>query len=192
MTAAIALGDFRRTPAVWPAVWIAALTATFVLGLYPDLLPWADKYPTDWLLPASSWIRVSMTWLISVFVDITRAISYVVGLPLQLAFAVLERGLPVGESITVPPVSWVGLTLAFVIAGFALGSWRLAALCGLCFLYLAFFGQWASAMRTLALVINCVVFGVIVGLLIGIWGYRSPRLNTLVIVPLLDLAQAMP
>src|SRR3546814_18550420 len=54
------------------------------------------------------------------------------------------------------------------------------------------FGQWDSAMRTLALVVICVPLGVVIGLLVGIAGYRRPGFNRAVIVPALDLAQAMP
>ena len=39
------------------------------------------------------------------------------------------------------------------------------------------FGQWESAMLTLGLVLIALPLGVIIGLAIGIWGYRQPRAN---------------
>ena len=59
--------------------------------------------------------------------------------------------------------------------GYIYGGIRLAALCGLSFLSLAVFRVWDNAMLTLALIVICVPFCVVTGLLVGIWGYRSPR-----------------
>jgi glycine betaine/proline transport system permease protein len=47
-------------------------------------------------------------------------------------------------------------------------------------------------MLTLALIVICVPFCVVTGLLTGIWGYRSPRTAKLLIGPTLDLMQTMP
>ena len=52
------------------------------------------------------------------------------------------------------------------------GGWQLAALAGGCFLYLALFGQWASAMTTLASIVVAVPLGVAGGMLLGIAAYR--------------------
>ncbi len=76
--------------------------------------------------------------------------------------------------------------------GYVAGGRKLAALCGLSFLALAVFGVWDNAMLTLALIIICVPFCVITGLLIGIWAYRSPRVNQWLISPSLDLMQTIP
>ena len=53
-------------------------------------------------------------------------------------------------------------------------DWKLAALVGGCFLYLAMFGQWDSAMVTLSSIVVAVPIGVAGGLLLGILAYRSP------------------
>src|SRR3546814_8596859 len=50
---------------------------------------------------------------------------------------------------------------------------------GLCFLYLAVFGQWDSAMVTLASILIAVPLGVGGGLLLGIAGYRWPWFDRL-------------
>src|SRR5207237_2613841 len=58
--------------------------------------------------------------------------------------------------------------------------------------YLALFGQWDSAMLTLGLVLIALPLGVAIGLAIGIWGYRQPRVNRWLILPILDIGQATP
>jgi glycine betaine/proline transport system permease protein len=70
-------------------------------------------------------------------------------------------------------------------------DWKLAALVGGCFLYLAVFGQWDSAMMTLSSIIVAVPIGVTGGLMLGILAHRSPWFEK-VIRPVLDLMQTVP
>ena len=51
-------------------------------------------------------------------------------------------------------------------------------LAGGCFLYLAAFGQWQSAMVTLSSIVIAVPLGVAGGLLLGIAGYRCAALSS--------------
>ena len=82
-----------------------------------------------------------------------------------------------------------------VVLAAGLGAWaggvRLAVLVGGCFLYLAVFGQWASAMATLASILVAVPLGAAAGLLLGIAGHRWPRLDR-AMTPVLDLMQTVP
>ena len=48
-----------------------------------------------------------------------------------------------------PPLPWVAVVGIAAALGYRLGGMRLALLAGGAFLYLAVFGQWASAMTTL-------------------------------------------
>jgi glycine betaine/proline transport system permease protein len=195
MSVAVATPQLRGAPSSWRVVWLVAVVVTVALYLLRDQLPWTDSYPKDWQLPFAAWVNVAMRWVIDNFFDLTRAFSAILAVPLQIAFALFERGFTIGEgdaAIVVPPLSWVGVSATVAIIGYAYGGWRLAALGGLSFFYLALFGQWGSAMRTLSLIVITVPLGVVIGLLLGIVGYRRPGLNRAVIVPLLDLAQAMP
>ncbi|MGR3405672.1 ABC transporter permease, partial [Roseovarius indicus] len=70
-------------------------------------------------------------------------------------------------------------------------DWKLAALVGGCFLYLAVFGQWQSAMVTLASVLIAVPIGSVGGLLLGILAYRMPAFEAM-LRPILDLMQTVP
>jgi len=130
--------------------------------------------------PIADWIGAVMQWVIAVFFNVTRAISALLQLPLNFAFGLLSKGFDIGpraSALHIPPLSWIGVTAAVAITGYAYGGRRLALGTGLCFLYLALFGQWDSAMLTLGLVLIALPLGVAIGLAIGIWGYRQPRVN---------------
>ncbi|KJS09147.1 MAG: ABC transporter permease, partial [Hoeflea sp. BRH_c9] len=72
-----------------------------------------------------------------------------------------------------------------------LGGLRLALLAGGCFLFLAVFGQWTSAMITLASILVAAPLGVLFGLLFGIAAWRWRWVERM-IAPLLDLMQTIP
>ena len=185
----------RRSPSPIHLAWAIPVAIAILIYLFRDSLPWASVYPDDWRLPIAAWIGAFMQWVITVFFGITRAISALLQLPLNFAFNLLSRGFEFGpraSAIHIPPLSWVGVTASVAIAGYAYGGRRLALGCGLCFLYLAVFGQWDSAMLTLALVLIAMPLGVLIGLALGIWGYRQPRANRWFIQPMLDIGQATP
>src|SRR3546814_11194526 len=86
-----------------------------------------------------------------------------------------------------PPLSWIAVVFVVAAIGHYAKSIGLAVFVGLCFLYLAVFGQWDSAMVTLASILIAVPLGVGGGLLLGIDGYRWPwfdRLLTPVLAPM--------
>jgi glycine betaine/proline transport system permease protein len=194
MTTVVAgTGVARRPASPWLWIWLAAFALTALLAASD--IAWLDDYPKSWELPLAREVSDIMRWLIKTIFDVTRAISAVLQVPLDFALDLLSRNFKLGaaqNAPVLPRLSWVGVTASMAILGYVYGGWRLAAVSGLCFLYLAVFGQWDSAMKSLALVVICVPLGVVIGLLIGIAGYRSPRFNRAVIVPALDLAQAMP
>jgi len=180
---------------VWPAIWIAALAATALLYLFPQLAPWAVEYPKDWIVPVAKWTGAAMLWIRTEFTWLTRALSAIGQVPLDFALDMLARGFKIGQgpaAIELPRLSWLGVVIAMGMIGWVLGGRGLAALAGGCFLYIALFGQWDSAMLTLGLIVICVPLCVITGLLIGIWGYRNPRIEKFFITPMLDVMQTMP
>ncbi|HVR67470.1 MAG TPA: ABC transporter permease subunit [Verrucomicrobiae bacterium] len=201
MSATTAIGTAPR-PVLWgwPLFWLAMLVATVILVAFREqlqlLFPQLYDYPRAWIIPLANWTTIFMRdVVIEYFFTITRAISELLSLPLQVSYGLFDKGFAFGNgeaAVTVPPLSWVGVVATVAIIGHAYGGWRLALIGGLGFLYLAVFGQWSSSMRTMAMIVIAVPLGVIIGLLVGILGYRQPRFNKAVIVPLLDIAQAMP
>ena len=105
----------------------------------------------------------------------------------------LDRALRGSGSTAVqlaPPLPWIAVVGVVAALGYRFGATRLALLAGSAFLYLAVFGQWASAMTTLASIAIAVPLGV-GGVLFGILGYRVP-LARRIMEPILDLMQTVP
>jgi glycine betaine/proline transport system permease protein len=195
MTLAVGSLPVGARRGIWGAVWLGSVGATLVLLWLQDQIPWLGAYPDDWAIPIADWINGAMQWVMAVMFTTTRAVSTFLAVPLNIAFGLLSRGFTISlgdTQVAIPRLSWVGVTVAAAIAGHACGGWRLALGMAICFGYLALFGQWNSAMLTLALILVCVPLGVVSGLLVGILGYRHPSFHRVVIVPLLDVAQATP
>ncbi len=187
----------------WILLWIAGLGATLVLSLFgKQIAPWTLKYPRGWVLPLKAEISAFMKWLINdatfglfTFKELTRSVSWLLDWPLQLATSLLSSGFVKGlgsDAVQIlPPLSWIAVIFALVLLARFVAGWKLAALVGGCFLYLAVFGQWQSAMVTLSSIVIAVPFGVAGGLLVGIAGYRWPWFEK-AITPVLDLMQTVP
>jgi glycine betaine/proline transport system permease protein len=186
----------RAAPlSVWTLVWPVAIFAVACLYLFPDLAPWAVKYPASAIVPVADWTSALMNWLKINFSWFTRGLTEIFGVPLNWAFNLLAKGWKFGTAPDVwvlPRISWVGICAAFAILGYALGGGRLAALAAGCMLYIALFGQWESAMLTLALIIISVPVCILLGLAMGILAFRVPAIDRLVMTPMLDLMQTMP
>ncbi|MEZ5668924.1 MAG: ABC transporter permease subunit [Alphaproteobacteria bacterium] len=164
-------------------------------------IEWLVEYPAAWSLPLAGYFSSAMDWLLGAsvgsvgFTDVTRGIAWLIERPYELALALLSSGFVDGtgaDAVEIaPPLSWIVVTAGVACLGHYARDWRLALLVGLCFLYLALFGQWHSAMVTLASVIIAVPIGVAGGLALGILAYRHPLFDRM-LVPLLDLMQTIP
>jgi len=193
-------GRFRTNP--WLFTWLVALALTALLYAVADMIPWAFKYPRAWTIPLRFWLTDFMKWLMDgfdlglfTFRELTRSISWVLEQPYNLARSLLSTGFLEGQgSYAVkifPRISWIALLVGVVLLGHYVKDWKLAALGGVCFLYLALFDQWDSAMVTLSSIIIAVPFGVAGGLVLGIAAHRSERFQ-LALIPVLDLMQTVP
>jgi glycine betaine/proline transport system permease protein len=182
--------------------WTLLLALTLGLWLASDLVPWAFKYPRAWVVPLKVWINSLMDWLrddasfgLFTFQELTRAISWLIEQPFRLARSLLSTGFLMGvgqDAVQVwPRVPWVALIGVLMLMARYAADRALALLVGACFLYLAVFGQWESAMVTLASIVIAVPLGVGLGLLTGIAAYRQPRFER-AITPVLDLMQTVP
>jgi glycine betaine/proline transport system permease protein len=179
----------------WLVVWAIALTLVLVLHLVRELIPWAVDYPASAKVPFDAWFAAAMAWLKINITWLTRLIAGMFAVPLDVAFALLAKGWKIGigpQATTLPALSWIGIVAVAAIAGHAVGGRRLALLSGGLFLYIALFGQWQSAMLTLALIIIAVPLCVVTGLAFGILAWRVRWLDRSVITPALDLMQTIP
>ncbi|TPL22736.1 ABC transporter permease subunit [Mesorhizobium sp. B2-4-10] len=176
-------------------VWAAALAVVLVVFLLQDSLPWAVNYPAEAIVPVADsvsalmrWIKINLSWL-------TRSTTAVLGVPLDFALDLLAKNFKIGhgaDAYVLPRLSWIGVCAAAFVAGHAAGGRKLGMLVGGCFLYIALFGQWTSAMLTLALISIAVPFCIATGLFVGIWAWRKPWAERLIVSPALDLMQTIP
>jgi glycine betaine/proline transport system permease protein len=163
---------------------------------------WAMKLPRAWEWPLARQLTALMKWLVDEaslgFVsvrELTRGLAALLEWPLWFATSLLATGFATGQGssavVVVPPLSWLAVVGIAALLGHHARDWKLGAFAAACFLYLALFGQWASAMVTLASIAVAVPLGVAGGLLLGIAGYRHPWVER-AMAPLLDLMQTVP
>lgn len=188
--------------------WIALFAVTWLLSRYSFALykaldaRWIVKYPTAWRLPVEDRISAALAWLVDeanfglfTFRDLTRFIAALIEAPYDFVRNLLIDGFSVGlgnEAVQIAPaLSWIAVIVTLAAVGHYARDWKLAALVGGCFVYLAVFGQWDSAMVTLASVLIAVPIGAVGGLLLGILAYRVPWVDR-AMRPMLDLMQTVP
>ena len=195
-----------RARTAWPGRYAIAWTVLFAFAIAAhlgrDALPAVASWPEPWIIPFRFWISDFMKWLINdfdlglfTFKELTRSVAWLLEWPLRAAQSLLAEGFSRGigrDAVEVfPRIPWIALLAVCALAGLAARGLGLAALVAGAFLYLAVFGQWESAMVTLSSIAIAVPLGAGVGLALGIAGFRSARIER-VLVPLLDLMQTVP
>lgn len=215
MTASVAISDsggrWRRASRdlahsrwFWPVLLIATgLLASNSRELARQFdARWAIKYPRAWELSLDRWISDAMKWLVNeanfglfTFREATRFLSALLEAPYRAVRALLIDGVSSGQGQQaveiLPAISWLGIIAIAAVLAWRAGDAALAWLVGLCFAYLALFGQWQSAMVTLASVLIAVPIGVVCGLLLGILAWRFAAVER-GLRPGLDLMQTVP
>lgn len=188
--------------------WLVLLVISVILAQTANDLSkaldmrWIMKVPRGWMFPIKDDISSFTNWLVNeasfglfTFTDLTRGLSWVIEQPYSFVRALLTDGFIQGlgdEAVEVlPSLSWIAVISIVVAMGYYARNWKLAGFVGACFLYLAVFGQWDSAMVTLASIVIAVPIGVVGGLLLGIGGYNW-RWFDRVLTPVLDLMQTVP
>ena len=173
---------------------VLLLPAAAIL-LLRDQMAWVASYPAGWTLPIARVIDGAMGWLINscdlglfTFRELTRAIAWTLTWPLKWMESLLATGFGDGNF---GPVPWITVVALAVLFGHYVRGWRLALLAGACTGYLAVFGQWESAMRTMATVLVCVLLSAAMGVVVGVAASRALWLKRIV-VPMMDLMQSTP
>ncbi|WP_347310306.1 ABC transporter permease [Defluviimonas sp. SAOS-178_SWC] len=190
---------------IWPrwSGWALALGVFVLIWVAgKDLAPWAFDWPKAQTVPVARWISAFTKWLLNeatfglfTFAELTRFIAAVIDFPYRVVLSLLSTGFLKGQGSgavqVLPPLSWIAVIAVFAIMGAWAGGRRLALLVAACFIFIAVFGQWQSAMVTLASILVAVPLGVAGGLFLGILAWRS-RLFERAIRPVLDLMQTIP
>ena len=169
----------------------AVLLAALVLVVFRNGLPDAlVRLPDALILPFADWINAAFGFARDDLglMAVTRAFSDLVEFCLDVTANLLY-----GKSRwpRIGPIPWVVIAATATVAGYALGGWRLAALSGGTFVWIAVMGQWKWAMETLSVIVVAVPFSVALGLAMGTlaWRYKTAER---ILNPVLNIAQSLP
>ncbi|MEO1679641.1 MAG: ABC transporter permease subunit [Pseudomonadota bacterium] len=191
------------SPSAGPGIaLIPGLAALLVVSLAFFGPEWL-RVPPEWLIwPVSDVVGDSLTWFAReaqisgmAIQDMTRGLAAMVNAPIEGAVILLSEGLFSGRGLdrtqSVPPLSWLAILGAAGIVAYRLGgrSLCLTATIGLGFLVV--FGLWSQAMITLASVLVSIVLTCALGLTIGIWSFRSSRVEA-VVRGIMNVMQTLP
>lgn len=196
----------------WLLAWLVAFAVVGIIWYGGDFWSWAVKAPKEltWKIEAlgsCTSVRLCVTGLFKfmvneeayifpwTFKEFTRAVAAGIEVPYQIIRSLFASGftIPVGEGETwqSPPISWLGLTIVLTAIAYYLRDWKLAVMVFLCVGYLAVFGTWESAAITFSSIAVAVPIGVVLGVSIGILGFRYRSFER-AITPILDLMQTVP
>jgi glycine betaine/proline transport system permease protein len=181
--------------------WLVLVAVTLLaIAFFPSL-----SKPPEALFPIAQSLTKGWDWFVDArilglftFKEMTRALVGWINFPMEALQVMLaaEFQRPVwlqnlGVPKTLPALPWITVAGLAAIAGHYAGGWRIAlmmlAACG----YFAVFGMWNSTMLTVASILVSVPVGLILGLSLGIWCFKSERARR-IILPLLDLMQTVP
>ncbi len=135
--------------------------------------------------------------------EITRGISSVVLFLIELVREIMLGGVKTIVTFTSwdwatenpwarwPALPWTVVAGGAAILGYALSGAGLALFVAAAFTYIAVFGQWEPSMQTLSFVLIAAPVAILLGLALGIWAYRSRRVEAF-LNPLLNVAQIVP
>ena len=170
--------------------WLLFAVAV-ALALGKDYIPAGMiRFPDAMILPFADWINTAFNFMRDDMglMAVTRAFSDVVEFCLDVTANLLY-----GKSRwpRLGPIPWVVIAATAGVAGYVLGGWRLAALSGGTFVWIAVMGQWKWAMETLSVIVVAVPVSVLLGLLLGTMAWRF-RVAELILNPLLNIAQSLP
>lgn len=164
-----------------------ALALVVLQGVLPA---WVFRLPDGMILPFADWINAAFAFLRDDLGLMTVTRTFADGVEFLLD---VTANLLYGKSRWpgLGPIPWVVIAGTMAVAGHVLGGWRLAALSGGTFVWIAVMGQWKWAMETLSVIVVAAPLSVLLGLGLGTAAWRFRGVER-VLNPLLNIAQSMP
>ncbi|MEM7222537.1 MAG: ABC transporter permease subunit [Pseudomonadota bacterium] len=180
-SASDAIASAKANGRLAPEVVVWAIAAVIVIASVSrrDTLSWMTDYPAAWTLPVADWINLLMDWLVERSRWFFRGIAWLFGWPMTWIQNLLHW------------LPWPATIAIFAGLARFVGGWRLAGFTVAALLYMVTFGYWSQSMNTLVLVFMAIPLAGGVGLFLGIWAFRSPRVEA-VMKPALDAMQTVP
>jgi len=177
----------------------------------PPLLGWLPIWVNDSLfflledwMPIEIWdADLQETTTRPLVLQITRTISAVMLFLIEFIREILIGGVKTVVAFTswdwidanpwaeLPGLPWTIVTAGAIILGYKLNGRGLAILAGITMIYISVFGQWKPSMETLSFILIAAPISFFLGLVFGIWSYKSKRVET-ALNPILNVMQTMP
>ncbi|SPH18150.1 Glycine betaine transport system permease protein OpuAB [Defluviimonas aquaemixtae] len=168
---------------------LLALAVAFAIAK-PFLPAGLVRLPEWALLPWEVWFQALFDFikddlgLIHLTRAIAGALEYVLDATANLLYG--KRRWP-----NLGPIPWSAVAASMAILGYWLGGWRIAALtCGT-FVWTAVIGQWDIAMQTMSVIVVAAPLAFVIGLGLGILGWKYRRAER-VMLPMLAVLQTLP
>ncbi|WP_164860738.1 ABC transporter permease [Parasedimentitalea marina] len=159
----------------WPTVITFSLLCVFLMGQ----VDWIARFPKTLQLPIAGYLNITMEWIVQNFAPFFKGVTAVLSYPMRWMRELLHS------------LPWSAFIAVLAAIGYRAGGVKLAVFTGLSLLYVLSVGLWSEAMNSFALIFISVPLAVLVGFLLGVWGYASDRANRM-LMPLLDLSQTIP
>ena len=159
--------------------WLGLFVLAALCFAMEARFPWLVTFPKQWTLPLAAGINVVSDAAVSVMQPAFRALSGMLDWPMRS----MRQGL-----IWLP---WPAVMLAVAALALKAGGGRLAAFAVLSLAYMLVAGYWPQSMSTLSLVLLAVPMSTAAGFMLGVLGWRYPRLRP-ALSATLDLMQTVP
>ena len=88
-------------------------------------------------------------------------------------------------------MTWFGLVVTVSMIAGVVAGWRMALLTAVGFVSFGLLGVWEEALETLALIIVAVGLALVIGIPVGLWAGRRPKVER-ALRPILDAMQTIP
>jgi glycine betaine/proline transport system permease protein len=170
-------------PSPWPRrlAWAAAAIAVVWIGL-----TWLNPgFPERWVVDVTGWFDAFRDWAIQnrttspLFVYLITPIEETITVVYDQVLLLLER------------MTWFGLLVGAASLAGVVAGWRMALLTAAGVFSFGLLGVWEASLETLALMLISVVTALAIGIPVGIWAGRRPRVEH-VLRPILDAMQTIP
>ena len=170
-----------RSP--WPRriAWVLVVAVVFVIGY-----AWLDPgFPESWQVDVTKWFDDFGVWAVEnrttspLFVYFLTPIADASEFLYDNILTALER------------MTWFGVVIGAAALAGVVAGWRMALLAGLGVLSFGLLGVWEAALETMALLTISVSLALLIGIPLGIWAGRRPRVER-VLRPILDAMQTIP
>ena len=157
------------------------VAVVFVIGY-----AWLDPgFPESWQVDVTKWFDDFGVWAVEnrttspLFVYFLTPIADASEFLYDNLLTALER------------MTWFGVVIGAAALAGVVAGWRMALLAGLGVLSFGLLGVWEAALETMALLTISVSLALLIGIPLGIWAGRRPRVER-VLRPILDAMQTIP